>query len=242
MIKKYNSILIIVCIFILIIGVLGFTNYYNGLTFKKCTQCESNKIYLVDIKSPPQNIIHYLENQFQDNSIHLDPKYNLNSVQGKKINYINLPEQIKTFYESSSLIQDISKILNEKVSYADKNEKYRIFARIYDNENDFINWHYDNNFTKGKRYTLVIPLLLSENNTSDFMIKDQKTELEKKINIPLGKGVLYDGSSTYHKISYQTKNEKRMVIVIPLYTKYEKNFIGEWREKIRNITYKLFKV
>jgi hypothetical protein len=128
--------------------------------------------------------------------------------------------------------------VGEKVQYADISEKYRIFARLYENKDDFLEWHYDNNFTIGNRYTLVIPIIIDKGNTSEFMIKDRKTCVEKIIPIPLGKGVIYNGSVTYHKISQQTDGQRRMVIIISFYTNYKKTVIGNIREYIRNITYK----
>jgi hypothetical protein len=73
-------------------------------------------------------------------------------------------------------------------------------------------------------------------NTSEFKIKDQKTREEKTIPIPLGKGVVYNGSNTYHSISKQTKGQRRLVIIIPFYTNYKKTWFGSARQIIRNIT------
>ena len=191
---------------------------------------------LININLPNKSILN-LRNMILMKGTILDSK-NYNNAQGKKITYYQLPEDIKIFYENKYLQNKVSQAVGEKVYYADKKEKYRIFSRLYDNENDFLDWHYDNNFTKGRRYTLVIPLLLSENNTSEFMIKDRKNGKEKVVKIPLGKGVIYNGSITYHKITKQTKNNYRMVIIIPFYTNYEKNIFGNIREKFRNYTYK----
>jgi hypothetical protein len=130
---------------------------------------------------------------------------------------------------------EVSKSVGEEVFYADQTEKYRIFARMY-KKGDFLDWHYDNNFTKGNRYTLVIPILVDSGNTSEFMIKDSITKEEKIIPIPLGTGVIYNGSITYHSISKQTDGQRRLVIIIPFYTNYNKSFVGNIRQIIRNIT------
>jgi len=105
----------------------------------------------------------------------LNPKYNNGNAQGKKMNYYELPKEIRDFYIDDTIKQSVSTILDESVNYADETERYRIFARLYEDESDFLDWHYDNNFTAGNRYTLVIPLLVDYGNTSEFMIKDQKT-------------------------------------------------------------------
>ena len=106
----------------------------------------------------------------------------------------------------------MSKIIGEDVFFADENDKYRIFARIYNQPGDSIDWHYDNNFTKGKRYTLIIPLIVDKGNTSEFWIKDKIDGKEKLIDIPIGKGVIYNGYETFHKITSQCPNTSATLI------------------------------
>jgi len=88
------------------------------------------------------------------------------------------------------LLQKYSNAIGLKLNVAPKEEKYRIFARLYQDENDWLNFHYDNNFTKGLRYTVVIPLYYSSKNTCHFVIKDHNFK-DKLINIPLGKAAIY---------------------------------------------------
>ena len=97
----------------------------------------------------------------------------------------------------------------------------------------------DNNFTKGKRYTLVLPLFADKCNTSKLMIKDRKTSIEKKINIPFGKGIIFNASSVFHKVSQQTDGCRRLVAIIPLYENYNLSYFGKSRKSIRDISFKL---
>jgi hypothetical protein len=237
--KKFlKYIIIIIIIIIILLIVILIINYYYGKSFHKCLTCQPNEVYIIDVKLPEYKIIKNLERQIRESGNKLDPNLNFNNSQGKKLNYNKLPNDIKIFYENDDLCKNVSMAVGEKVQYADFSEKYRIFARLYENKDDFLEWHYDNNFTIGNRYTLVIPVIIDKGNTSEFIIKDRKTSLEKIIPIPLGKGVIYNGSITYHKISKQTDGQRRMVIVIPFYTCYKKTIIGNIREYIRNITYK----
>lgn len=234
-----SYILLIILFLILILVILLFlVNYIDGKFFKKCKSCLSNRVFFINLQLPKPELIEKINISFKNSKIILDPSKNRNNAQGVKINSYQLPAEIINFYMNDTLKESVSKILKQNIEFADKSEKYRISARLYENENDFLNWHYDNNFTLGQRYTLVIPIALSSKNTSEFMIKDIKTGQEKIIPIPLGQGVIYNGSITYHKITKQTKGQKRMVIIIPLYTSYKKDKVGEIRQKIRNITYK----
>jgi len=231
----YILLIIIFIIFILIILFL-IINYYYGKIFHPCLISNSNEIFYIDVSLPSQNSITHFEKCMRDKGTILNPKINFSNAKGKKMSYSELPTDIQKYYYSKKIQEDVSRAVGENVYYSDESEKYRIFARLYEDEDDFLDWHYDNNFTMGNRYTLVIPIIIDKNNTSEFMIKDRLTGDEKVIPIPIGKGVVYNGSITYHSISRQTKGSRRMVIIIPFYTNYKKNFIGNIREYIRNIT------
>jgi len=230
-----KAIILFLCILFLLVIVIVM-NYYYGKQFHPCTSCKENEVFLIDIKTLPYNLVNILQNAIQTNGSQLNPKYNNGNAKGKKLNYYEMPKEIRDFYIDDTIRQSVSTILNEKVDYANETERYRIFARLYEDDSDFLDWHYDNNFTVGNRYTLVVPIIVDAGNTSEFMIKDQKTRKEKTIPIPLGKGVVYNGSITYHSITKQTKGQRRLVIIIPFYTNYKKTFLGSIRQVIRNIT------
>jgi hypothetical protein len=233
--SKLFFIILFLAIFLFLIYILT-QNYYNGKTFKLCKECEPNEVSFIDVKVLPDNLVKVLQDKINTHCSVLNPSTNFNNAKGKKLNYNQLPKEIIEFYDNEYYKNSVSAILKQDVTYADKTERYRIFARLYDNENDFLDWHYDNNFTMGDRYTLVIPVLVDSGNTSEFMIKDRNTGIEKVIPIPIGKGVIYNGSITYHSISQQTKGNNRMVIIIPFYTNYNKSLMGHIREFIRNLT------
>jgi hypothetical protein len=228
----------------IIIIILIANNYYYGKYFKLCNTCNPNEYFIIDNISPPDDIsINNLLNENRSTGSILDPNLNFNNAKGKKLNYNQLPDEIKLFYDENNYLREkVSKAVGENVYYADNSEKYRIFSRLYENEDDFLDWHYDNNFTIGNRYTLVIPLIVDNGNTSEFMIKDRKTQEEIIVPVPLGKGVVYNGSVTYHKISQQTDGQRRMVVIIPFYTNYKKTFFGKMREFVRNVTYQSLKL
>ncbi len=214
-------------------------NYYYGKKFHSCSNkysCKENDIFFINVQPLPYDLVNVLQNAIQKSGSRLNPKMNYGNAKGKKMNYYELPKEICKFYINDTIRQSVSTILNESVDYADETERYRIFARLYEDESDFLDWHYDNNFTIGNRYTLVIPVLMDSGNTSQFMIKDQKTKEEKTVPIPLGKGVVYNGSITYHSITKQTRGQRRLVIIIPFYTNYKKTWFGSVRQVMRNIT------
>jgi len=218
----------VILFFILIL----YSNYYYGKKFHQCKTSDQNEIFYIDVEKLPNELIVQLKNALNHGS-KLNPTINFNNAKGSKLEYNQIPLEIQSFYENDYYKNEVSNSVGEQVYYADENEKYRIFARMY-KKGDFLDWHYDNNFTVGNRYTLVIPVLV-ENNTSEFMVKDRKTGEERIVPIPIGKGVIYNGSITYHKIKKQMDG-LRLVIIIPFYTNPNKTIIGEIREQVRNIT------
>ena len=100
-------------------------------------------------------------------------------------------------------------------------------------ENDYMSYHFDTNFTIGKRFTVLIPLFINENNDSFLTIKD-KNKNEKKIEINIGEGIVYNGDKVIHKVSKQCKDGKRISLIINLTTNPNYNFIGKYLQKLRN--------
>ena len=226
---------------ILIIIAFLCINYYHGVSYKQCNKCQSNKIHMLDINFPSDKDVSCLYKSLKIHGSVLDPELNFNNAKGKKLDSVELEKlcpDIIDWFLTPELLLDASSVLGENVNFADNSEKYRIFCRLYDDDKDFLNWHYDNNFTQGNRFTLVIPLLVDDCNTAEFEYKDRKTGEEHIVPIQLGQGVLYNGSEVYHRITQQKQNCKRMVVIIPLYTDYKKSLYGSIRQFIRNITYK----
>ena len=59
-------------------------------------------------------------------------------------------------------------------------EPLHITMQLYQ-ENDFMSYHFDTNFTLGSRYTVLIPLYINDKNESFLTIKD-KNKNEKNNN------------------------------------------------------------
>jgi len=234
--NNFKKILLFLILFILIsILLLLIYNYYKGKIFRLYKNSSSNKIVYIDVKMLPEKLINEVENLMQKKGHILDPKSNFNNTQGKKLEYEQLPKDVVDFYINKNLKQQVSQAIGENVDFADLDEKCRIFSRLYSQNNDFIDWHYDNNFTIGNRYTLVIPIKVDLKNTSQFVIKDKSNGKEKIIPIELGKGVIYNGSDTYHKITKQTHGQERLVIIIPFYSNKTKSYSGFFQQKFRDI-------
>tara|TARA_B100001059_G_scaffold179610_1_gene180294 strand:+ start:3426 stop:4145 length:720 start_codon:yes stop_codon:yes gene_type:complete len=238
-----EKIVIIVLIVIIVISTIGLLliphsiNIYKGLKFKKSKE----KVHFMNVPKINTMEITTLIKKIKNEGTVLDGKLNNNNSKGRKITWKLLPTFLKTKFMTNSLLKNASNIIGEELNFAPETEQYRLFARLYQDEDDWLNYHYDNNFTNGKRYTVVIPLYYSSKNTSKFVIKNSNYE-DQIIDIPIGRAAIYNGSEIYHKITKQTKNEKRLVLIIPLYTDYTQNIFDIIRQKSRNVLDKIMKL
>jgi hypothetical protein len=238
---RRNVGLLIVILIIIILVFLSLSIYYEGKVFYQYPFSKESEYWIVKLNLPSEEYIEELENKLA-NGDKLNSNYNNSNAQGQKLSARDLPFTIKEYYLNEDLLSYVSKILNNKVMFGDNSDNYCIFARNYNNPNDFLNWHYDLNYTKGIRYTLVIPVLVDEGNTSEFMIRDRKTGKEYEIPINMGEGVIYDASNVYHSITKQTGNNRRIVVVIPLYTDSRQSFLSKIKSKFRDNLHKIIKV
>jgi hypothetical protein len=92
-----------------------------------------------------------------------------------------------------------------------------MFLKSYADGGDSMGWHYDANFTKGRRYTVVIPLLEDPCNTSKLEIIDCANREPMPLHIPPGHGVLYAGDRIRHRVTEQAQGCKRVSLVMILY-------------------------
>ena len=237
-----NNYIYIIFFIISILVVLIIIYFLKRKFFNKCSGCSENDYNIVKVPKLPINLVKELYATIRNNGTQLDPKLNFNNSKSKKINYFKLSHNIKRFYEHPIFKKIVSKKIGKELNMTDNKERYKIFARLYEDENDFLDWHYDNNFTIGIRYTLVIPVYVDDCNTSEFKIKDRKTSEIKTVKLKVGEGVIYNGSDVSHSISKQTKGCKRMVIVIPFYTNYMKSIFGNILEYSRNIIFDELKI
>jgi hypothetical protein len=172
---------------------------------------------------------------------------NATASQGKKGTrslYRESDESLCAFIDQQvqKLSEQASSILGCATQCVDRppceQERYCWFFRMYESDGDFLTWHFDNNFTKGSRYTMVVTIYASPDNTSHFLTQDSKGGVRVHLT-ETGKGVLYDGCITKHAISRQSHGENRVVLVIPLYDDYSKTWFGHWRHWARGVSYKL---
>lgn len=236
------ALFVIIILFVVIYNIIKL--YKDGTNIRCNDDLENSKVYKLNIDLPDKKIIDKLLSSILNNGIKLDKLKNMNKANGLKLNYNQLQEyipEIINYIEESQLINFSSMIIGRQL-YMLNGDRYKMFARLYTSNEDFIDWHYDNNFSVGLRYTLIIPLYIDMCNTSDLMIINQKTCIKHKVDLKIGDAVLFDGSNVCHSITKQKDGCKRLTLIIPLYEKPKLGLYGKTMTFIRNIGFDIFKL
>ena len=106
---------------------------------------------------------------------------------------------------------------------------------IYENEGDWINWHYDYNYYDGRFFTLLIPI--TNNLTcTEFQFKNDNNEI-KSIKLFNNNSICFEGNYLYHRASKLCKNEKRVILSCQYVTNNNMNFLNKIRLKLKDFAY-----
>lgn len=106
---------------------------------------------------------------------------------------------------------------------------------IYENEGDWINWHYDYNFYDGRFFTVLIPIT-NHSTCTEFQFKTDKNEI-KTIKLTDNNSICFEGNYLYHRASKLCKNERRIVLSCQYVTDNNIGFFNSLRMKIKDVAY-----
>ena len=112
-----------------------------------------------------------------------------------------------------SLTTPISSIIGKKVTVTQNFLPTSCAVLIYENDGDFINWHYDVNYFNGESFTLLVPITFTDLCTK-YVYIDAHQE-EKSLKNTEGKSILFEGEKVFHaatKFCRDSGNEKRIVL------------------------------
>lgn len=218
---------IIFFIVILVFIIIGSFNYFKYFKYNDVIT-----YFPIDISNSG-----YLVNLIDEKGFVKDPLLNFNNSSCKVLNFNDISNNCSNFitkFYNNDFLDKIKNIVNEKnlVFINPIIDPLAFVIHLY-KENDFMSYHFDTNFSLGKRYTVIIPLYLNEFNTSYLTIKD-KSKNEKKIIIPIGEAIVYNGDNVLHKVSKQEAGGERISLIINLTTDSSYSLIGKYLQKVRN--------
>lgn len=194
--------IIFVLLFILIIYMVHCGAVYKS---RKIVNSGSlfNDIQIIDIKPVPitESIINPAVGKY------------VNITGWKAGRTINTQNCIKHYPEVieyyKSLVPYLSSVIGENVLTTPLDLPTSCAFLIYENEGDFINWHYDVNYYNGRFFTLLLPITL-EKTKYVYMNKEDKAESIEFTR--LDQGILFEGAYVFHMATPLGKNEKRIIL------------------------------
>jgi hypothetical protein len=138
-------------------------------------------------------------------------------------------------YYKNELCDLVSKQLNLKLFPTELILPTSCALLIYENEGDWINWHYDYNYYNGRFFTVLIPI--TQNLTcTEFQFKNENNKI-KNINLTDNNSVCFEGNYLYHRASKLCKNEKRIILSCQFVTNNNMSFLNKMRLKLKDFAY-----
>jgi len=250
--KLFNSFLLIILLiilFIILLIILFIIYAYNS------GSCKINKKYICN-----NNFCLYKEFKISLNSTIKNDIYKIisNKDLSKRVTIKTYPENIfncalpnkngitistgSILKNSNNLIQFyqydlckiISKLTNLKLYPTDLSYPTSCALLIYENENDWINWHYDYNYYNGRFFTVLIPITNNKTCTK-FQFMDDNNNI-KNIDL-INKGLCFEGNYLYHRASKLCKNQRRIILSCQYVTDNSMSFINNIRIKLKDYAY-----
>lgn len=149
-------------------------------------------------------------------------------------NVIKYAPNLINFYENE-LCDIVSKQLKLKLFPTDLKLPTSCAILIYENEGDWINWHYDYNYYNGRFFTVLIPI--TNNLTcTEFQFKNDNNEI-KSVNLTNNNSICFEGNYLYHRASKLCKNEKRIILSCQYVTNNKMNILNHLRLKLKDFAY-----
>ena len=134
---------------------------------------------------------------------------------------------------------DLCKFVSNKIKLnlfpTDLNLPTSCAILIYENEGDWINWHYDYNYYDGRFFTLLIPIT-NHLTCTEFQFKNDKNEV-KSVNLINNNSICFEGNYLYHRASKLCKNEKRIILSCQYVTDNNMSFLNQLRIKLKDFAY-----
>jgi len=248
--SKYQTYLKYILLIIIIILFILFLYGYNS------GSCKINKKYICT-----ENFCLYKEFQvFLNNIIKNEIKLLIKNKEiQKRVNIQTYPETILNcalpnkrgitistqhiqkyapnliYYYQNKLCNIVSSQLKLKLFPTNLNLPTSCSLLIYENEGDWINWHYDYNYYNGRFFTLLIPII-NNSTCTEFQFMNNKNEI-KSVKLNNNNSVCFEGNYLYHRASKLCKNEKRIILSCQYVTDNTMSSLNKIRLKIKDYAY-----
>jgi hypothetical protein len=229
--------LYIICLIIL--SILCNMYHSGGVYKNKIEHCNPNQTEFCGIKEFSYNFPAYIKKDLQSciNNNSIQKRVNIPMWKsGKTIptsilvnNYPNIISWYKDF------ATNISQIVNTDVDITPLNFETSCCILIYDQKDDFINWHFDVNYFNGRFFTVLIPITL-EKTCTKYIYKNYKED-DVQLDLVDDKCIVFEGEKVFHMASKLCEGEKRAILSLQYSTNSDINLINKFFMRFKDTAY-----
>lgn len=145
-------------------------------------------------------------------------------------------DQFRELYRTPALRKFLDALTGETLLDCRDADPHTYALYIYDEPGDYIDWHYDTSFYRGKRFTLLIGLIENESCALDCMLhtRDREKASESRLyKIKPGSMMVFDGDQLWHRVTPMAEGDSpRVVLTMEFVTDTS---MHPWRKFISDI-------
>jgi|AntRauMFilla1563_2_1112583.scaffolds.fasta_scaffold28043_1 hypothetical protein len=141
--------------------------------------------------------------------------------------------EIISWYKDFSI--NISKIINLHVEATPLEFETSCCILVYDQKDDFINWHFDVNYFNGRFFTVLIPITVDETCTK-YVYKNYNEE-ETAIELLDDRCIVFEGEKVFHMASKLCEGQKRAVLSLQYSTDSHITLTNKILMRLKDIAY-----
>jgi hypothetical protein len=134
-----------------------------------------------------------------------------------------------------SLAAHVSKVIGKPVTTTPLELPTSCSVLVYEKEGDFINWHYDVNYFRGRFFTLLIPVTVDDTCTK-YVYKDVDGK-DLRLTIPSGKALLFEGDNVFHMASKICEGQRRVIVSMQFVTDAHVSQVSHMYMGFKDIAY-----
>ena len=148
------------------------------------------------------------------------------------LKYLNeLCPEIVSWYQTLPTV--ISKVIGSKVKITPLTEPNSLCLVVYDQEGDYIDWHFDTNHYNGRYFTLLLPV--SNLPTCGNYQYRNSQEQTQTVLLDQDEALLFEGDKVYHKAKKLCANQRRVILSCTFTTSQKIPTIEYIFQTIKNI-------
>lgn len=144
--------------------------------------------------------------------------------------------QFREFYQAPALRELLNTLTGETLLDCREADPHTYALYLYDEPGDYIDWHYDTSFYRGKRFTVLVGLVENESCLLECKLHTRnpgKEDEQRAYQIKPGSLFVFDGDQLWHRVTPMEEGDSpRVVLTMEFVTDTSMNF---WRKLVSDV-------